>query len=201
MSLRANGAPSCTANTPTRGISCGALCGLCLPLAGLSCGGDGGASGPHLHLPIDGTSHSGDPGLPELSHGGNGGVLCGAHFGLHWLTDTPSRGGGGGTSSPHLHVPTLGASCGGIPSTPGCIRDGGSGGIPSPRHASLFAQGSNASGCTVVAFTAPPASLMLAVPSVGAGAPYVFASNDASPGLRASATMRSMGSTHAFSAV
>jgi hypothetical protein len=50
-------------------------------------------------------------------------------------------------------------------------------------------QGSNASGFAVVAPSAPPASLTLAVPSVGAGAP--FTSNDAPPGLCASTTAHS----------
>ncbi len=64
------------------------------------------------------------------------------------------RSGSSGSSG--LHLPTLGA-----------FHGGSSGGIPSLCHASLFAQGSNASGCVVVAFTAPPASSMLVVPLVG----------------------------------
>ena len=94
-------------------------------------------------------------------------------------------GGGGGLG---LHLPTVGAFC-----------SGGSGSIPSPCHASLFAQRSNASGCAVVAFTALPASLMLAVPSVGAGEGFV--SNDTPPGSYVSMTAHLMGSVPTLSAM
>ena len=119
--------------------------------------------------------------------------------------DRLSYSSGGGASSLHLHMLSFRASRGGVPSMPVSFCDGssgssglhlptlgafhgsGSGSIPSPCHASLFAQGSNASGCAVVAFIALPASSMLAVPLVGAGVP--FTSNDTPPGSCMSTTM------------
>ena len=191
MSLRTGGAPSCTANTPAHVVFCGALCGMRLPLDGFSCG-----SWSCLRIPILGASHGGDPGWPKSSHGSGGGILCSAYFTLH----------------SHLHEP----SCGGIPSMPMSFRDGGgsnsglhlpslgafhsgSSGVPSPHHALLFAQGSNTLGCAVVAFIAPPASSMLAVPLVGAGVPFM--SNDAPPGSCTLTHAHSLASMPTFSAM
>jgi hypothetical protein len=95
-------------------------------------------------------------------------------------------------------MPTDGASCGSDPGSRELFCGGGSS-VLSPCHASLSAQGSNASGFAVVAPSAPPASLMLAVPSVGAGAP--FTSNDEPSGLCASMTARLTAFAPVFPAV
>jgi len=172
--------PLCAANTPACGIFCGALCGLRLPSDGLS-----RHSWSCQCVPTLEAAHGGDPGSPEPSCGGG---FCGAHFGLRSLMDRPSYSGDSGASSLCLDVPIDRTSCG-----------GDSGGIPSLHHASLFAQGSNASGCVVVAFTAPPASLMLVVPLVGASVP--FSPNNAPPGSCASTTMHSMTPMPTFPAI
>jgi hypothetical protein len=190
-SLRTGGAPSCAANMPACGIFCGALCGPRLPLDGISGGSGGGASSPRLCMPSLRASRGGIPSTPVSFRGGSG-------SGLHSLWDEPSRGGGGGASSPRLHVPIEGASRGDVLDSPESFCDGGSGGVPSPRHASLFAQGSNTLGCVAVAFTAPPASSTLGVPSVRASVPFV--SNDAPLGSCASMTTRSTTSAPTFSA-
>jgi hypothetical protein len=85
-------------------------------------------------------------------------VSCGVCMGSCSPLDGPSRGsqsclcmtslgaayGSNGGSGSALHLclcmPSLGASHSGIPSMPGCVRNSSSSGIPSPRHASLFAQ-------------------------------------------------------------
>jgi len=214
-SLRTGGAPSCTANMPAHGVLHGARICPRLPSDRLSRGGQS-----CLRTPTVGASRGGDGSawslclcMPFLgaSHGSSG--LCGARCGLR------SHSHGGILDSPKSFCDGSGSFRGGVPSTPMSFRDGGcgscssglrrptvgafhgssSGGIPSLRHASLFAQRSNASGCAMVAFTTPPASSTLAVPSVGAGAG--FASNDAPPGLCASTCARSLASAPAFSAM
>jgi hypothetical protein len=192
-SLRTGGTPSCAANTPARSVFHGALCGPRLPLDGISGGSGGGALSLRLCMPSLRASRSGVPSMPMSFRGGSG-----SGSGLRSLWDEPSRGGGGGASSPRLHMPIEGASCGDVLDSPESFCDGGSGSVPSLCHASLFAQGSNASGCAAVAFTAPPASSTLAVPSVRAGVPFV--SNDAPLGSCASTTTRSTTSAPAFSA-
>ncbi len=185
VSLRTNSVRSCAANTPAHGICRGALCGPCLPLDGLSGSSSGGALSLHLRMPSLGASYGGIPSMPVSFCGG--GSFCGAHFGLCSLADEPSYGGDSSASSPCLHVPIDGTS-----------RSGDSSGVLSLHHASLFAWGSNALGCAVVAFTALPASLMLAVPLVGAGVPFM--SNDTPPGSCASTTTHSMSPMPAFPA-
>ena len=69
----------------------------------------------------------------------------------------------------------MGCRLGGNTGSPKPFHGGGGGGISSLHHAALSTLGSNASGCVVVAFSAPPASSTLVVPSVGAS--DAFASN------------------------
>ncbi len=132
-------------------------------------------------------------------------ICCGTLCGPCLPSDGLSGSSCGSASSLCLCMPSFRASYSGIPSMPvsfrsgssgssglhlptlGAFHGGSSGGIPSLCHASLFAQGSNASGCVVVAFTALPASSTLAVPSVGASVP--FTSNDTPPGSCMSITM------------
>jgi hypothetical protein len=118
------------------------------------------------------------------------GVSCSACCGLHLPADMLSHGNGGGASSLHLCMPLFGASYSGLPSTPRFFCDSGSGSVLSPCYASLSAQGSNALGCAMVAFSAPPARSMLVVSSVVAG--IAFMSNNAPPGSSMSTTMHLM---------
>ena len=126
------------------------------------------------------------------------GVFCGAHCGLCLPSDRPSRSGDSSASSLRMHMPFLRASCGSNPGLPehshgsGSIcsahfglhslmdktsRNGSGGsGVLSLCDTTLSAQDSNALGSAVVASTALPASSMLAVPSVGAGAGFAFTS-------------------------
>ncbi len=121
------------------------------------------------------------------------GVSRGAHCGPCSPLDGLSCG-----SWSCLCMPTVGASCSSNPGSPKPSGGGGSGSVSSLHHAVLSALGSNASGSAVVASSALPASSMLVVPSVEAGA--VFMSNDTPPGSCASMGVHSMGSTPAFPA-
>jgi hypothetical protein len=118
------------------------------------------------------------------------GISRGACFSSRSPSARLSCGGGGGASSPRLRMPSFGASHGGVPSTPEPSCGGNSGSVSSPCRAAPSALGSNASGSAVVAFSAMPMSLMLAVPSVGVGVVSVSASNDAPPGSCTSMTTR-----------
>src|SRR6266851_2546955 len=81
-------------------------------------------------------------------------------------------------------MPSFGGSHSSILDSPmSSYGNSGGGGSWSSLHSMLFALGSNASGLAVVASTAPLAGLMLAMPSVGAGA--TCTSNDAPPGSHA----------------
>ena len=173
-SLRMDGARSCAANAPARGVFRGAHCGPHWPSDGPSRGGQSclrtrtvgasrGGGGSCLCMPTDGASRGGDPASPESSRGGGGGSVCGAGVGLHSLADEPSRGGGGGASSPRLHMPVDEASRGGDPGLPGPARGGG-GSSWSLLHSARFSLSSNASGLAVVASTAPLAGSMPAMP-------------------------------------
>ena len=95
-------------------------------------------------------------------------------------------------------MPTDGASHGGNPGLPELFYGGG-GSISSLCYTLLSAQGSNTLGLMVVALSALPASLTLAVPLVGAG--VLFASNDVPSGLCALTTVHSMAFMPMFPAV
>jgi hypothetical protein len=56
------------------------------------------------------------------------GVFCGPYCGTCLPSDRLSGGSSGGASSPRLHVPSLRASCGGVPSMPVSFRDSSSSG-------------------------------------------------------------------------
>jgi hypothetical protein len=148
VSLRTNGAPSCAAHTPARGVFRGAHCGPRLPSDGLSGGSGGSASSPCLHVPslrasrgcvpsapvsfCDGSS--GGSGLLSLSNepsqgGGSGGGISGARFGPLSLACRPSRSGSNSASSPRLPVPIAGPSCGSDPSLPESGRGNDGGGV------------------------------------------------------------------------
>src|SRR5216683_2237066 len=121
------------------------------------------------------------------------GISHGAHCGLCLPSDGLSHDGWS-----CLCMPTDGASRGSDPGSPKLFC-GGSGSISSLCHALLSAQGSNTSGFGVVAPSAPPASLTLVVPLVGAGVP--FTSNDTPPSSCTSTTTCSMAFAPMFPAM
>jgi hypothetical protein len=124
------------------------------------------------------------------------GISCSACYSLHLPTDGLSYSGSAGALSPHLRMPSFGASHSGIPSTPKHSHGGNSSGVLSLRCATPSALGSNTLGSVVAAFLAMPMSLTLAVPLVGAG--VVSTSNDTPPGSCASMTAHSMAFAPAF---
>ena len=105
-------------------------------------------------------------------------VSCSACFGLLLAPHLPLDGlpcsdCSCASLSPHLCMPSVWASCSSDQGLPEPFHGDGSGSVLSLLHADqamLSVQSSNASGFAVVAFLAPPASLMLMVLSVGAGA-------------------------------
>ena len=114
-------------------------------------------------------------------------ISHGTHCSLCLPLDRLSHSSGGGALSPCLHMPFIRASHSSVPSLPKSFCDGGSSGVSSPHHALLSAQSFNASGFTVVAFTALPASSTLVVLLVGVG--VAFTSNDAPSSLCTSIIM------------
>ena len=126
-------------------------------------------------------------------------VSYGACFGLALPLDGLPYSDCSGALSLHPHMPSVRASCSGNPGLPEPFHSNGGAGILSLLHAMLSAQGSNALGIVVVAFSAPTASLTLVVLLVGAGA--VFASNDTPFGSIPTMAMHSTASAPTFPAM
>ena len=167
------GAPSCTANTPTRGVSRGACVGPRSPLDGPS-----RAAGRAMHDPVR-ASHGGDPSSPKpFRSDSDGGVstlarpparptrLLVAFLVAPFLARVRPQMGPFERLA-MLRMPPVGAPRGGdlVSHVP---FHGEGGGVSC--HALCL--GANASGSAVAAISAMPMSLMLAVPSVGAGVAY-----------------------------